>query len=176
MIFATLNVTGFALVFYYLTLLVSWIIGNKRNSVDRPCLDAGRDQHIKIEFLKLYSTFFRQENLRQLAEKFNRKVGFSKYVFYSSMPSSISVSEFIQIILTSHVPFVFQAMLRESWLDDMMHVLEQEESGDDISTADSTLKRHEAISHDIQSRVRSMTFSDTKELTFFTRNRSICDQ
>ena len=92
------------------------------------------------------------------------------------MPSSTSVSEFIQIILTSHVPFVFQAMLRESWLDDMMHVLEQEESGDDISTADSTLKRHEAISHDIQSRVRSMTFSDTKELTFFTRNRSICDQ
>ena len=49
---------------------------------------------------------------------------------------------------------IFQAMLRESWLDDMMHVLEQEESGDNISTADSTLKRHEAISHDIQSRVR----------------------
>ena len=75
-----------------------------------------------------------------------------------------------------HVPFVFQAMLRESWLDDMMHVLEQEESGDDISTADSTLKRHEAISHDIQSRVRPMTFCDTEELTFVTRNRSICDQ
>ena len=52
----------------------------------------------------------------------------------------------------------FQAMLRESWLDDMMHVLEQEESGDDISTADSTLKRHEAISHDIKSRVKSVTF------------------
>ena len=48
-------------------------------------------------------------------------------------------------------------MLRESWLDDMMHVLEQEESGDDISTADSTLKRHEAISHDIKSRVKQLT-------------------
>ena len=48
-------------------------------------------------------------------------------------------------------------MLRESWLDDMMHVLEQQESGDDISTADSTLKRHEAISHDIKSRVKSVT-------------------
>ena len=38
----------------------------------------------------------------------------------------------------------------------MMHVLEQEESGDNISTADSTLKRHEAISHDIKSRVKSI--------------------
>ena len=87
-----------------------------------------------------------------------------------------SISEFIQICLTNHVAFVFQAMLRESWLDDMMHVLEQEESGDDISTADSTLKRHEAISHDIQSRVRPVKFCDTKELTLFTRNRRVCDK
>ena len=54
-----------------------------------------------------------------------------------------------------------QASLRESWLDDMMHVLEQEEVGDDISTADSTLKRHEAISHDIQARVSYIQQSTT---------------
>lgn len=56
-----------------------------------------------------------------------------------------------------------QAMLRESWLDDMMHVLEQEESGDDISTAESTLRRHEAIAHDIQSRVTTV-LSQSKDI------------
>ena len=43
--------------------------------------------------------------------------------------------------------------MRESWLDDIMHVLEEEELGRDVSMVDAALKRNEAISTDVKSRV-----------------------
>ena len=46
-----------------------------------------------------------------------------------------------------------QASLRESWLDDMMHVLEGEELGQDAATVEAAFKRHEAISTDVKARV-----------------------
>lgn len=49
--------------------------------------------------------------------------------------------------------FRFKATLRESWLDDIMHVLEEEELGRDVSMVDAALKRNEAISTDVKSRV-----------------------
>ena len=47
-----------------------------------------------------------------------------------------------------------KAALRESWLDDMMHVLEEEDLGPDAATVEAALKRHEAISTDVKARVR----------------------
>ena len=46
-----------------------------------------------------------------------------------------------------------QASLRESWLDDMMHVLEGEALGQDAATVEAAFKRHEAISTDVKARV-----------------------
>ena len=48
---------------------------------------------------------------------------------------------------------IFQASLRESWLDDMMHVLEGEALGQDAATVEAAFKRHEAISTDVKARV-----------------------
>ena len=47
----------------------------------------------------------------------------------------------------------FQASLRESWLDDMMHVLEGEALGQDAATVEAAFKRHEAIGTDVKARV-----------------------
>ena len=49
--------------------------------------------------------------------------------------------------------FISQASLRESWLDDMMHVLEGEALGQDAATVEAAFKRHEAISTDVKARV-----------------------
>ena len=46
-----------------------------------------------------------------------------------------------------------QASLRESWLDDMMHVLEGEALGQDAATVEAAFKRHEAIGTDVKARV-----------------------
>ena len=46
-----------------------------------------------------------------------------------------------------------QASLRESWLDDMMHVLEGEALGQDAATVEAAFKRHEAIATDVKARV-----------------------
>ena len=48
---------------------------------------------------------------------------------------------------------ILQASLRESWLDDMMHVLEGEALGQDAATVEAAFKRHEAISTDVKARV-----------------------
>ncbi len=52
-----------------------------------------------------------------------------------------------------------QASLRESWLDDMMHVLEGEALGQDAATVEAAFKRHEAISTDVKARVSVKLFS-----------------
>ena len=55
--------------------------------------------------------------------------------------------------MTASVCLNFQASLRESWLDDMMHVLEGEALGQDAATVEAAFKRHEAISTDVKARV-----------------------
>ena len=60
----------------------------------------------------------RQERLKQLAEKFERK-----------------------------------AALRESWLSDMITVLSDQNFGNNTSQVEAALKKHEAISSDIEARV-----------------------
>ena len=62
--------------------------------------------------------FDRQERLKQLAEKFERK-----------------------------------ATLRESWLSDMITVLSDQNFGNNTSQVEAALKKHEAISSDIEARV-----------------------
>ena len=56
-------------------------------------------------------------------------------------------------LTTASVCVNFQASLRESWLDDMMHVLEGEALGQDAATVEAAFKRHEAISTDVKARV-----------------------
>lgn len=51
--------------------------------------------------------------------------------------------------------FERKASLRESWLTDMNHVLDELDKGHDVHAVDAALKRHEAISADIQAGVRS---------------------
>lgn len=51
-----------------------------------------------------------------------------------------------------------QATLRESWLDDMMHVLEEEQLAQDAATVEAAIKRHEAISTDVKARVSGRSF------------------
>ena len=46
-----------------------------------------------------------------------------------------------------------KASLRESWLSDMNHVLDELDKGHDVHAVDAALKRHEAISADIQAGV-----------------------
>ena len=48
-----------------------------------------------------------------------------------------------------------KASLRESWLSDMNHVLDELDKGHDVHAVDAALKRHEAISADIQAGVSS---------------------
>ena len=43
-----------------------------------------------------------------------------------------------------------KAALRESWLSDMSQVLSELNKGQDVHAVDAALKRHEAISADIQ--------------------------
>ena len=43
-----------------------------------------------------------------------------------------------------------KAALRESWLADMSQVLDELNKGQDVHAVDAALKRHEAISADIQ--------------------------
>ena len=43
-----------------------------------------------------------------------------------------------------------KATLRESWLSDMSQVLSELNKGQDVHAVDAALKRHEAISADIQ--------------------------
>ena len=60
-------------------------------------------------------------------------------------------------LTTASVCLNFQASLRESWLDDMMHVLEGEALGQDAATVEAAFKRHEAISTDVKARVSDIT-------------------
>ena len=46
-----------------------------------------------------------------------------------------------------------KASLRESWLADMNHVLDELDKGHDVHAVDAALKRHEAITADIQAGV-----------------------
>ena len=46
--------------------------------------------------------------------------------------------------------FSRKAALRESWLGDMSQVLSELNKGQDVHAVDAALKRHEAISADIQ--------------------------
>lgn len=46
-----------------------------------------------------------------------------------------------------------KASLRESWLDDMSQVLDELDKGQNVHAVDVALKRHEAISADIQAGV-----------------------
>ena len=50
--------------------------------------------------------------------------------------------------------FTRKASLRESWLTDMSQVLGELDKGQDVHAVDAALKRHEAISADIQAGVR----------------------
>ena len=49
-----------------------------------------------------------------------------------------------------------KASLRESWLSDMNHVLDELDKGRDVHAVDAALKRHEAISADIQAGVSEL--------------------
>ncbi|XP_068689103.1 spectrin beta chain-like isoform X1 [Montipora foliosa] len=62
--------------------------------------------------------------------------------------------------------FERKASLRESWLDDMMHVLEGEALGQDAATVEAAFKRHEAISTDVKAREErfQMVFDLAQEL------------
>ena len=51
---------------------------------------------------------------------------------------------------------VLQAALRESWLNDMKTVLSDQNFGRSTSQVEAALKKHEAISADIESRVSHM--------------------
>ena len=54
----------------------------------------------------------------------------------------------------SPLMFVFQALLRESWLDDMMSVLtESVVPTSDVHAVNAATKRHEAITADVMARV-----------------------
>ena len=52
-----------------------------------------------------------------------------------------------------------KASLRESWLSDMNHVLDELDKGHDVHAVDAALKRHEAISADIQAGVSPLVLS-----------------
>lgn len=84
--------------------------------------------------------------LEKLADKFERKVKSSATVRFFFMCVCVSLT-------TASVCLNFQASLRESWLDDMMHVLEGEALGQDAATVEAAFKRHEAISTDVKARV-----------------------
>ena len=87
--------------------------------------------------------------LEKLADKFERKVKSSATMrFFSCLCVSLT---------TASVCLNFQASLRESWLDDMMHVLEGEALGQDAATVEAAFKRHEAISTDVKARVSDIT-------------------
>lgn len=87
--------------------------------------------------------------LEKLADKFERKVKSSATMrFFSCVCVCVCVS-----LTTASVCLNFQASLRESWLDDMMHVLEGEALGQDAATVEAAFKRHEAISTDVKARV-----------------------
>lgn len=51
------------------------------------------------------------------------------------------------------VKFHRKASLREAWLDDMSQVLDEFDRGQNVHAVDVALKRHEAISADIQAGV-----------------------
>lgn len=61
---------------------------------------------------------------------------------------------YLKYYSSDHMVLFTQATLRESWLDDMMHVLEEEQLTQDAATVEAALKRHEAISTDVKARVR----------------------
>ena len=108
--------------------------------------------HAETRFLVNLNCFWwnvfavpRQEMLEKLADKFERKVKSSATMrFFSYVCVSLT---------TASVCLNFQASLRESWLDDMMHVLEGEALGQDAATVEAAFKRHEAISTDVKARV-----------------------
>ncbi|EDO49576.1 predicted protein [Nematostella vectensis] len=62
--------------------------------------------------------------------------------------------------------FQRKADLRESWLDDMVQVIDDELLGQDAATVEAALKRHEAISTDVKAREErfQMVFNLAQEL------------
>ena len=56
-----------------------------------------------------------------------------------------------------------KASLRESWLSDMNHVLDELDKGHDVHAVDAALKRHEAISADIQAGVSTKIILEIRE-------------
>jgi len=59
--------------------------------------------------------------------------------------------------------FSRKADLRESWLQDMMSILRELNRGEGVHAVDAALKRHEAISADIQAGVCTLNFILTLE-------------
>ena len=52
--------------------------------------------------------------------------------------------------------WVFQATLRDSWLNDMITVLSDQNFGSSTSQVEAALKKHEAICAEIDTRVRHL--------------------
>ena len=60
--------------------------------------------------------------------------------------------------------FERKATLRESWLNDMTLVLSDQNFGSSTSQVEASLKKHEAISADIESRVSSIVNKKIRSL------------
>ena len=60
-----------------------------------------------------------------------------------------------------------KASLRESWLSDMNHVLDELDKGHDVHAVDAALKRHEAISADIQAGVSTNVHKNSSRLVVY---------
>lgn len=118
------------------------------HDLERAWEELERAEHTREVALR--QELLRQERLEQLNYKFEKKVGNIINFFYTY--NSFSV------VPTFNYWFsIFQSVLREGYLKEMIQVLSDPRYGSNLSQVDATVKKHEAIKVDIMTRVSNVT-------------------